>query len=128
MGIGLYVLGRYLQYKHPHWGTSGLQCLVWGGFISTVVLFHATCSINSLAHTFGSRTFQTNDNSRNHFLLAIITMGEGWHNNHHHQPGSVKQGFRWWQIDLTYYLLWLLACVGMIHSLRGVRVHEHGEA
>ena len=73
-----------------------------GFVISTVLLFHATFTINSLAHRWGSRRYQTDDDSRNNWLLALVTLGEGWHNNHHHfQP--VRQGFLWWQIDLTHY-------------------------
>ena len=90
----------------PGLHTSGPQLLVWGFFISTVVLFHATVTINSLAHRFGRRRFETRDDSRNNLWLALLTFGEGWHNNHHFFPGTVRQGFRWWEIDLTWY-----ACV-----------------
>ena len=93
-------------------GTSGGQLLVWGFFVSTVVLFHATVTINSLAHRFGTRRFATRDDSRNNLWLALLTFGEGWHNNHHFFPGSARQGFRWWEIDLTYYGLRLLAVLG----------------
>ena len=114
-GLGA-LLGRYA----PGLGTNGPQLLVWGFFISTVVLYHATFSINSLAHVFGSRRFQTKDQSRNNWFLALITLGEGWHNNHHRFPGSVRQGFYWWEIDLTYYGLRLMALLGLIWDLRPV--------
>ena len=94
--------------------------LIWGFFVSTVVLFHATVTINSLAHRFGSRRFATRDNSRNNWLLALITFGEGWHNNHHHFPGAARQGFRWWEFDLTYYLLRAFAACGLVWDLKPV--------
>jgi stearoyl-CoA desaturase (Delta-9 desaturase) len=118
--VGLYLLGFWLQRAHPSLGTSGGQMLIWGFFISTVVLLHATVTINSLAHRFGSRRYDTKDDSRNNLLLAIITFGEGWHNNHHHFPGSARQGFRWWEIDLTYYVLRAMALCGVVWDLKPV--------
>ncbi len=99
---------------------GGWQFLIWGFFVSTVVLFHCTCFINSLAHVFGRRRYDTADESRNSLLLALITFGEGWHNNHHRFPGSVRQGFFWWEIDLTYYGLWLLERLRIIRNLHPV--------
>jgi stearoyl-CoA desaturase (delta-9 desaturase) len=118
--VGLYFLGYWLQRHDPSLGTSGSQMLIWGFFVSTVVLLHATVTINSLAHRFGSRRYDTKDDSRNNWLLAIITFGEGWHNNHHHFPGSARQGFRWWEIDLTYYVLRGMALVGLVWDLKPV--------
>ena len=120
LASGLFFLGRWLQLVHPALHTSGAQMLVWGFFVSTVVLFHATVTINSLAHRFGSRRFATRDNSRNNWLLALITFGEGWHNNHHHFPGAARQGFRWWEFDVTYYLLRLFAACGLVWDLKPV--------
>lgn len=120
MAVGLYALGALLEHFWPALGTSGGQLLVWGFFISTVVLFHATVTINSLSHRFGSRRFQTNDDSRNNFLLALLTFGEGWHNNHHFYSSSARQGFRWWEIDLTWYGLRLLALFGLVRDLKPV--------
>jgi stearoyl-CoA desaturase (Delta-9 desaturase) len=97
---------------------GGLNGLIWGFFVSTVLLWHGSFSINSLAHIFGSRRYQTNDDSRNNLLLALITTGEGWHNNHHHYQSSARQGFRWWEIDVTYYCLRALAALGLIWDLR----------
>ncbi|HEY1726569.1 MAG TPA: fatty acid desaturase [Steroidobacteraceae bacterium] len=114
----LFVLGQHLSASRPQLGTDGLQLVVWGFCISTVVLFHATFTINSLAHRFGSRRFGTRDNSRNNWLLALITFGEGWHNNHHRFPGAARQGLRWWEYDLTYYGLSLLSWLGLVHDLR----------
>ena len=114
----LFVLGKVLAAYAPGLRTNGAQLLVWGFFVSTVVLFHCTVTINSLAHRWGTRRFATRDNSRNNWLLALITFGEGWHNNHHHFPGSARQGFRWWEFDLTYYLLRAMAAAGLVWSLR----------
>jgi stearoyl-CoA desaturase (delta-9 desaturase) len=122
LAVGLFFLGRWLGVAHPELGTNGPQLLVWGFFISTIVLFHVTVTINSLAHRFGSRRFETRDNSRNNWLLAILTFGEGWHNNHHHFPGSARQGFRWWEVDLTFYILRTMALFGLVRELKAVPV------
>lgn len=116
----LFGLGALLGRVAPGLHTNGAQMLVWGFFISTVVLFHATVTINSLAHRWGSRRFATRDDSRNNPLLALITFGEGWHNNHHFFPGSVRQGFRWWEIDLTWYGLEAMRLLGLISDLKPV--------
>jgi stearoyl-CoA desaturase (Delta-9 desaturase) len=100
---------------------GGLDAFVWGFLVSTVVLFHATFAINSLAHIWGSRRFATPDDSRNNFILALLTFGEGWHNNHHQFMYSCRQGFRWWEIDLTYYGVRLLGWLGIAREIRGVR-------
>ena len=120
LAIALFVLGSMLDRISPSLGVAGPQLLVWGFFISTVVLLHATFTINSLAHVIGRRRFATPDGSRNSFLLALITLGEGWHNNHHRFPGSAQQGFYWWEIDVTYYVLRIMAWLGMIWDLKTV--------
>src|SRR5215831_16900274 len=97
---------------------GGGRALVWGYFVSTVLLWHGSFSINSLAHVFGRQRYETGDQSRNHWALALLTTGEGWHNNHHHYQSSARQGFRWWEIDLTYYALRLMAAVGLIWDVR----------
>jgi stearoyl-CoA desaturase (Delta-9 desaturase) len=99
---------------------GGAQLLIWGFFVSTVVLYHATFTVNSLAHVFGARRYVTADDSRNNWLLALLTFGEGWHNNHHYYPGAARQGFYWWEIDLTYYVLRMLAACGLIWDLKQV--------
>ena len=96
-------------------GWSGLFV---GFFVSTLLVWHVTFCINSLAHVFGSQPFVTGDDSRNNPILAILAMGEGWHNNHHYHQSSVRQGFRWWQFDSTYWLLRLLAAVGLVWDLK----------
>lgn len=123
LGLGLYGLGATLAVAAPAWGTDGPQMLIWGFFISTVVLFHGTNTINSLAHRVGTRRYDTHDKSRNNLLLALITMGEGWHNNHHHYPASARQGFYWWEIDVTYYGLLLLSWLGLVWNLKPVPAH-----
>jgi stearoyl-CoA desaturase (delta-9 desaturase) len=97
---------------------GGWGALVWGFFISTVILWHGSFTINSLAHLFGRRRYQTTDTSRNNWWLALITLGEGWHNNHHHYMASVRQGFFWWEIDVTYYVLKLLSWCRIVWDLR----------
>jgi stearoyl-CoA desaturase (delta-9 desaturase) len=116
----LFLTGVALEVYAPQLGTNGGQMLVWGFFISTVLLYHGTFTINSLAHRWGKRRYATADNSRNNFWLALLTLGEGWHNNHHHYPVSARQGFYWWEIDLTYYLLRMMSAVGLIRDLKPV--------
>jgi stearoyl-CoA desaturase (delta-9 desaturase) len=120
LAIALYAFGALLAFVAPQWHTDGAQMLVWGFFISTVVLFHATVTINSLAHRWGARRFDTRDDSRNNLWLALLTFGEGWHNNHHFFPGSARQGFRWWEVDLTWYVLKLMALLGLVRDLKPV--------
>lgn len=118
--VGIYALGEGLAVWAPGLGTNGPQLVVWGFMISTVALFHATVSINSLMHVWGRRRFETQDDSRNSFLLSLLTLGEGWHNNHHRYPNTARQGFRWWEIDITFYLLWLLERMHIIRDLKPI--------
>lgn len=120
LGAACWGAGALLESWRPEWGCNGLQMTVWGFAVSTVVLYHATYTINSLAHQFGSRRYETSDDSRNNLWLALLTLGEGWHNNHHHYPHSTRQGFRWWEIDISYYLLSLMARLGIVWDLRPV--------
>jgi stearoyl-CoA desaturase (Delta-9 desaturase) len=124
-GFGLFFLGKSLQTHFPQWHTGGWQLLVWGFFISTTALFHGTACINSMAHVFGRKRYATGDDSRNSLLLALITLGEGWHNNHHQYMGTVRQGFYWWEIDITYYLLRLMSWTGLIWDLRPVPIEAY---
>ena len=123
----IYVLGEALATWAPQLNTNGFQLLVWGFFISTVALFHATVSINSLLHVWGKRRFETDDDSRNNFWLALVTLGEGWHNNHHRWPRSVRQGFRWYEIDITWYGLWVLYKMGIVWDLNPIPAHIQEE-
>jgi stearoyl-CoA desaturase (Delta-9 desaturase) len=100
---------------------GGWPAFLWGYVISTVFLYHCTFSINSMAHLWGSRRFETHDESRNNWWLALVTLGEGWHNNHHFSPGSCRQGLRWWELDVTYLVLKSLSWMGIVKSLRPFR-------
>jgi stearoyl-CoA desaturase (delta-9 desaturase) len=97
---------------------GGWSGLVWGFVVSTILVYHATFTINSLSHLFGSRRYATTDDSRNNLFLALITLGEGWHNNHHHYQSSANQGFFWWEIDISYVTLLGLRCFGIVWDLR----------
>jgi stearoyl-CoA desaturase (delta-9 desaturase) len=97
---------------------GGWSGFVWGFLVSTVLCYHATFFINSLNHLVGSRRYATDDDSRNNFVLALLTLGEGWHNNHHHYQSSANQGFMWWEIDISYYVIRLLSFVGLVWNVR----------
>ncbi|MCH7991235.1 MAG: acyl-CoA desaturase, partial [Gemmatimonadetes bacterium] len=100
------------------WAWGGWAMLVVGFFWSTVLLFHCTFFINSLAHVSGSQRYLTGDDSRNNFWLALITLGEGWHNNHHHYQSSARQGFLWWEVDVSFYVLRAMAWFRLVWDLR----------
>ncbi|MCB0266515.1 MAG: acyl-CoA desaturase, partial [Calditrichaeota bacterium] len=127
-GIILWIIGALLESYVPGLGTNGGQLFVWGFFISTVFLMHGTLFINSLSHMLGNRRFDTDDDSRNNPVLAAITLGEGWHNNHHRYAHSARQGFYWWEFDVTYYLLRAMSVCGLIWDLKPVPAHVYEEA
>ncbi|WP_437741569.1 acyl-CoA desaturase [Sorangium sp. So ce1504] len=102
---------------------GGYDAFLWGYVVSTCALMHGTFTINSLAHVFGSRRYATTDTSRNNFWLALITLGEGWHNNHHHYMSSANQGFFWWEIDVSFYVLRAMEKLGLIWELRTAPAH-----
>ncbi|WP_437722603.1 acyl-CoA desaturase [Sorangium sp. So ce861] len=102
---------------------GGYDAFLWGYVVSTCALMHGTFTINSLAHVFGSRRYATTDTSRNNFWLALITLGEGWHNNHHHYMSSANQGFFWWEIDVSFYILRGMEKLGLIWDLRTAPAH-----
>lgn len=108
---------------------GGPVALVYGFFVSTVFLWHGTFTINSLCHVWGKPRYRTGDDSRNNFWLALLTLGEGWHNNHHYYQRSTRQGFYWWEIDITYYVLKLLALFRIVWDVQGVpsRVRDSAE-
>jgi stearoyl-CoA desaturase (delta-9 desaturase) len=122
LALALFAAGAWLERSAPGLGTDGWQLLVWGFCISTVALWHATFTINSLAHRYGTRRYATRDESRNNVWLALLTLGEGWHNNHHRYPAAARQGFYWWEVDVAWYGLRLLAALGIVHDLRPVPV------
>ena len=111
-------IGGLLRVIAPGMNTSATQMLVWGFFMSTVLVYHGTFVVNSLAHVFGTRRFPTKDESRNNLLIALITLGEGWHNNHHYAPSSERQGFYWWEIDVSHYILKTLSWCGLVWDLQ----------
>jgi stearoyl-CoA desaturase (delta-9 desaturase) len=95
----------------------GLSWLAWGVFLRTVFTWHITWSVNSLTHRFGYRTYETDEHSRNNWFVAAIAAGEGWHNNHHWDPASASLHHRWWEFDLTYYVIWILARLGLAKNI-----------
>jgi len=130
LALACFFTGMALEYLAPSLGTNRWQILVWGFFVSTTILYHATFCINSLAHVLGSRRFNTSDHSRNNFWLALATMGEGWHNNHHRYANSERQGFYWWEIDMSHYILKMLSWMGLVWDLKTPpkRIYEEAEA
>jgi len=102
---------------------AGLSTLFIGFFLSTIVLYHGTFTINSLMHKIGGRRYATKDLSKNSIILALVTLGEGWHNNHHYYQSTARQGFHWWEIDITYYLIRLLGLFGIVWDIREVPKH-----
>ena len=116
--VGLYFLGDWLGARHPALGVTAWSCVFWGFFFSTVLVYHATFCINSLTHMVGHRRFNTGDHSRNSLLLALVTFGEGWHNNHHRYPVATAQGMYWWEIDISFYMLKALSWLGLVWDLR----------
>jgi stearoyl-CoA desaturase (delta-9 desaturase) len=102
---------------------GGWGLFVWGFCVSTTLLWHNTFTINSFSHLFGKRRYATTDTSRNNWLLALMTFGEGWHNNHHHYMASTRQGFYWWEVDLSYYVLKTMSWLGIVWDLRPVPEH-----
>ena len=127
-GVLMVILGVILSHFFPAWHLSVGQFFVWTFFISTTFLLHGTLAINSMAHVWGKKRYVTSDESRNSFLLSLITLGEGWHNNHHRYQHATRQGFFWWELDLTYYGLKVLSWFGIIWDLRPVpqRILEEG--
>lgn len=118
MAVALLGAGMLLEAYAPGLGTTGWQMLVWGFFVSTVLLYHCTYIVNSLAHVWGTRRYETSDQSRNNWLIAILTLGEGWHNNHHFYPASERQGFFWWEVDVSHYTLKALSWFGLVRDLK----------
>jgi len=118
--IVFFVGGYYHQAEGMTFLAGASQTLIVGFFLSTVLLYHGTFLINSLMHKIGTARYKTNDESKNSLILALITLGEGWHNNHHYYQGSTRQGFFWWEIDISYYVLKLFSLMGLVWDLREV--------
>lgn len=122
LGTGLYFLGDWIGTRWPATGTTGWQMVAWAFFLSSVLVYHVTFMINSVTHMFGTKRFDTGDQSRNSLILALLTWGEGWHNNHHRYPMSARQGLYRREIDLTYYGLRILERLGLVWD-----IHVHPE-
>lgn len=126
LALATYVFGLLMT------GTAmgGLTYFLWGFCLSTVILYHTTFAINSFCHLLGSRRYETGESSKNSFILAILTLGEGWHNNHHYYPHCARQGFFWWEIDPTYYVIKFLKLIRVVHEIKepSARVIEGKEA
>lgn len=118
LGAFTFFLGAFLESYFPGLGTNAFQMLIWGFFVSTVLLYHGTFCINSLAHLVGTKRFKTDDDSRNHWLCSLITLGEGWHNNHHRYPGAERQGMYWYEFDISHYVLRFLELFGLVWDIR----------
>jgi len=121
-------LNRHDLFVAVAWGFAlyfigGGVAVFWGHFVSLVLVWHATFCINSLAHLWGTRRYATTDDSRNNPLLAVLTFGEGWHNNHHHYQRTARQGFYWWEVDITYYVLKALEALRIVSGVTGVPRH-----
>jgi len=102
---------------------AGFSALFIGFLLSTVILYHGTFSINSIMHKFGKQRYETGEESKNSVWLALLTMGEGWHNNHHYYETASRQGFFWWEVDITWYILKTMSWLGLIWDLKGVPKH-----
>ncbi|MGD1852634.1 MAG: acyl-CoA desaturase [Leptolyngbyaceae cyanobacterium] len=105
------------------YGLGGWAFVIYGVFLRAVLLWHSTWFINSVTHMWGYRTFATHDNSRNLWWAAILTYGEGWHNNHHAYPNVARAGWQWWEIDVTWWAIWLLKTLGLAQKIVKIPAH-----
>ncbi len=128
LAIVIYILGGFVNHigdassflGYEFFTRGATSSLLIGFFLSTVVLYHGTFSINSIMHKVGNKRYETGDESKNSFILALVTLGEGWHNNHHYYQVAARQGFFWWEIDITFYILKILSWLGIVWDLKGV--------
>ena len=119
------LVGRLAGGDWQHGRHLAASWVVWGVFVRTVIVWHVTWSVNSLTHLFGYRTYATGENSRNNWFVALVAMGEGWHNNHHHDPASASVQHRWWEVDVTYYIILLLERLGLATQVIRARHVRH---
>lgn len=120
LAIAVYFVGNKVNGTGWFDWTAGLSTLLIGFFLSTVILYHGTFTINSLMHKIGNKRYYTGDESRNSAILALVTLGEGWHNNHHYYQSAARQGFYWWEFDITYYVIRTLGLLGIVWEIRPV--------
>lgn len=120
MGLALYGLGEFVAWEFPAAGVTGWQLVIWGVFVSTIAVSHVTFLVNSATHLIGTPRYKTLDDSKNSMIVALLTFGEGWHNNHHYYPNSTRQGFFWWEIDVTYYILTFMSMLHLVWDLKPV--------
>ena len=118
LAVAIFFFGVLLEHVAPGLHTNGMQMIFWGFFASTTILYHGTFCINSLAHMIGSKRFETGEESKNSLILSLITMGEGWHNNHHRYPYSERQGIYWWEIDMSHYILKVFSWFGLVWDIK----------
>jgi stearoyl-CoA desaturase (Delta-9 desaturase) len=114
----LAAIGAYLEAHYPQLGTSAWQMVVWGFFVRTAIVWQLTFIVNSLLHMWGWKRFDNRDDSRNSYLLGVINLGDGFHNNHHRYPMSARHGFYWWEIDVTYYVIKLLEALHLVRDVK----------
>jgi stearoyl-CoA desaturase (delta-9 desaturase) len=116
---GFAQLGLGAAIAHPgHRLAGAFSMLLWGTFLRVVLGLHATWFVNSATHMFGSRRFETRDDSRNNWWVALLTGGEGWHNNHHAHPVSARHGLAWYEFDINYYCIWVLSKMGLAKKVQ----------
>jgi stearoyl-CoA desaturase (delta-9 desaturase) len=120
LAVSLFGFGKLVEWGAPESGVTGWQMLVWGFFVSTIAVYHVTYLVNSATHIIGSRRYLTKDDSKNSLIVALLTFGEGWHNNHHYYPNSTRQGFFWWEIDISFYILSFMSMLGLVWDLKAV--------
>ena len=116
--ISLALLGMLLSEHYPELGTSALQLVSWGFILSTLLILHGACLVNSVGHLYGYRRFKTKDNSHNVWWLFPLTLGDNWHNNHHHAPKSASFSYAWWEVDIIYLCILILEKLGLVWNVK----------
>jgi stearoyl-CoA desaturase (delta-9 desaturase) len=104
---------------------GGVEGLVWGGLVRIAAFQHATFSVNSICHMFGSKDYRSRDEARNNRLVALLVFGEGWHNNHHAFQTSARHGLRWWEVDMTYITIWMMKVCRIAYNIKLVKIPAH---